>query len=73
MQEANKQRERRGSVTSRSKRNDEFRARGVPREQADLRKLARALIALAMAQAKTEVDAEAEHKKRVKEDTPRAA
>ena len=60
-------------MPSKSRRNDELRARAVPREPADLKKLSRALIALAMAQAQTEADAEAEHKKRTKEDKPRAA
>ena len=51
---------------------DEIHARAVPRKQVDLKKLSRALIALAMAEAQAEADAEAEHKKD-EEDKPRAA
>jgi hypothetical protein len=52
---------------------DEIRARAVPRDKPDLKKLSRALIALALEQAQVEADAEAEHKKHIKEDKPRAA
>jgi hypothetical protein len=52
---------------------DDISARAVPRERVDLKKLSRALIALALAQAQAETDAETEHKKRVKEGKSRAA
>jgi hypothetical protein len=48
-----------------------IRVRAIRRKEPDLRKLARALIELAQAQAET--DAEAEHAKRIKEDPQRAA
>lgn len=56
-----------------SQHNDDLRARAVPREPVDLKKLSRALIALALEQAQAEVDAEAEHQLRDEEDNPRAA
>jgi hypothetical protein len=52
---------------------DDIRARAIPREQVDLRKLSRALIELALRQAQEEADAEAEHQQRTEEDKPRAA
>lgn len=52
---------------------DNIRARGDPRDKPDLKKLSRALIALALEQAKAEADAEAEHKSGDEEDEPRAA
>jgi hypothetical protein len=51
-----------------------IRVRGIRCDPADIKKLSRALIALAMAQAQAEVDAQAAHeKKTVEEDRPRAA
>lgn len=52
---------------------DNIRARGEPRDKPDLKKLSRALIALALEQAQAEADAEAEQKLRDEEDNPRAA
>lgn len=51
-----------------------IRVRAVRRDPPDIKKLSRALIALAMAQAQAEADALAEHQtKPGKEDTSRAA
>ena len=52
---------------------ENIRARAVPRDKPDLKKLSRALIALALEQAQAEADAEAEHQLRDEEDSPRAA
>ena len=52
---------------------DGIRVRAVPRDPVDIKKLSRALIALALAEAQAEADAEAEHKEQAKEDKPRAA
>ena len=51
-----------------------IRVRAIRRDPPDMRKLSRALIALAMAQAQAEADAQAEHEaKQDAEDKPRAA
>ena len=48
--------------------------RAIRRDPPDIKKLSRALIALALAQAQTEADAQAEHQtKEDKEGRPRAA
>jgi hypothetical protein len=60
-------------VSTNKSRNRRIRVRGVRRDRPDLRKLSRALIALAMAEAQAEADAQAEHVQQVKEDQERAA
>lgn len=52
-----------------------IRVRAIRRDPPDIKKLSRALIALAMAQAQAEVDAQAEHEKKTapEEDRPHAA
>lgn len=51
-----------------------IRVRAVRRDPPDIKKLSRALIALAMAQAQAEVDAQAEHEaEQTKEKRPDAA
>lgn len=47
--------------------------RSERRDPPDLRKLSRALIALALAEAQAEADAKAEHQKRAEGDSERAA
>ncbi len=61
-------------MTKRRSEDRRVRVRAVRRDPPDLKKLSRALIALALAQAQAEVDAQAEHEaKRDKEDRRRAA
>jgi hypothetical protein len=51
----------------------EIRARAVLRDRVDVKKLSRALIALALAEAQAEADAEAQHKEQPKEGKPSEA